>query len=457
MSPLLTRLRGEGLFARVMRSSALTALGYGGSQALRLASNLILTRLLFPEAFGMMALVSVFMVGLTMFSDMGTTPAILQHRRGDEPAFLNTAWSIQVTRGVLLWLTTLVMAYPVALFYQQPELAMLLPVAGISLFIHGLEPTRIETAIRHLRMGRVTALDLAAQAIGIASMVLLAFVLKSVWALVAGWLISALARLILMTVFLEGEKNRFGWERAAARDLIHFGFWLFLSTACGFLVAQGDKAILGKFLTLEHLGLYNIGFFLASFPLLLGQNVTGKILIPLYRESPPAASLENFLKIRRMRFLLTGALFLMLAFMAFMGEWLVGLLYDARYANSGAILVLIAVIQIPTVIGMTYDQSALAAGDSRNFFILTAARALLLVSAMIVGAHYWGLFGALLGQGLSSLAVYPIVIWLARKHGAWDALHDSCYAAAGLALAFAALALDQTAIRAMIGMFGTGA
>ena len=456
MSALMTRLRGDGLFARVMRSSAWTALGYGASQAMRLASNLILTRLLFPEAFGMMALVSVFLVGLTMFSDMGTGPSILQHKRGDEQDFLNTAWTIQVARGVILFLATLAMAYPVAAFYGQPDLAMLLPVAGISLLIHGLEPTRIETATRHLRVGRVTALDLLSQAIGILSMVVMAYALQSVWALVFGWIVSSLARLALMTLFLPGAPNRVQWEPEAARDLIHFGIWLFLSTACGFLVAQGDKAILGKYLTLEQLGLYNIGFFLAAFPLMLGQNVTGRILIPLYRESPPGASAENFAKIRKMRFALTGSIFLMLAIMAFAGEALIDLMYDSRYAAAGAILVLIAVIQIPQVIGMTYDQSALAAGDSRNYFLLTAARALFLVTGMILGAEQMGLIGALAGQGLAAIAVYPLLVWLARRHGAWDWLHDATFAVAGVFLAVLALAVDQTAIKALMSAFGTG-
>ena len=65
------------LFARALRGGALTAGSYAFTQALRLASNLILTRLLFPEAFGLMALVSVVLVGLAMFSDVGIGPAAI--------------------------------------------------------------------------------------------------------------------------------------------------------------------------------------------------------------------------------------------------------------------------------------------------------------------------------------------------------------------------------------------
>ena len=73
----------SGLMARALRGSAWIMLGYCSGQGFRLISNLILTRLLFPEAFGLMALIMVFIVGLTMFSDVGIGPSISQSKRGD--------------------------------------------------------------------------------------------------------------------------------------------------------------------------------------------------------------------------------------------------------------------------------------------------------------------------------------------------------------------------------------
>ena len=164
-SALSAKLSGTSLFARAMRGSAFTAGSYIIAQMMRLASNLILTRLLFPEAFGVMALVSVVLVGMVMFSDVGVSASIAQHKRGDDPDFLNTAFSIHVFRGAMLWLVTCAIAYPLSLFYNAPDLAYLLPVAGLSLLISGFNPTRIDTATRHLLLGRVTLLDLAAQII----------------------------------------------------------------------------------------------------------------------------------------------------------------------------------------------------------------------------------------------------------------------------------------------------
>lgn len=451
---LAGRLQGTSLSARALRGSLLTVGGFGASQLFRLASNLILTRLLFPEAFGMMALVAVFMQGLAMFSDVGVTPAILQSKRGDDPDFLNTAWTIQVMRGFALWLAACLLAWPVAQFYGEPLLMYLLPVASLTLVIQGFNPTRMDTANRHLVLGRLTGLDLAAQLLGIAVAVILSWLTGSVWSLVASGLVSAVAVLVLYNLFLPGQPNRFRWEAAAVQELVHFGKWIFLSTVCGFLFLQGDKIIVGKYLPLDLFGVYNIGFFLASFPILLGGMVTRKVLIPIYRERPPKESRANFLKLRRMRVLLTAALLALVGGFALMGDWLIAVMYDPRYAAAGAIVVLIACIQVPQIVVLSYDQAALAAGDSKRFFVLSAARAGLMIGCLLLGFEAAGLIGALVGHGIAVLMVYPVVVWLSRRMGVWDPLHDAVFAGIGMALAALALWVNWDAVMALSAIAG---
>lgn len=438
----------RSLFQRALTGSMLTAGSYAVTQGLRLVSNLILTRLLFPEAFGLMALVSVVLVGLAMFSDIGIGPAISQHPKGDEPAFLDTAFTIDVARGVILWLLTCALAWPAAQLYDAPELLQLLPAAGLTLLIAGFNPTRIDTANRHLLLGRVTLLDLAAQVIGIGSMIVLALGMRSVWALVLGAIIGSLAKLVIMHLLLPGRTNRFQWQPEAGRDLIRFGKWIFLSTACGFLLSQGDKAIFGAYLTKGELGIYNIGWFLASFPILLAGAVTGRILIPLYRDHPPALSPENARKMRRLRYAVSGGTLVLLAVLGVVGMPLVGFLYDPRYQAAGAVVVVMAMVQMPAVIGMTYDQSALAAGDSRSFFLLMALRAGVQTLAFLIGMETGGLWGALAGQGLALLALHPAIARLAHKHKAWDMRHDLIF----FALAVGLVGLILWVNRATLGL-----
>ncbi|KUF10176.1 oligosaccharide flippase family protein [Pseudoponticoccus marisrubri] len=450
----LNRLRGGSLSARILRSSLLTVGGFGFSQVIRLASNLILTRLLFPEAFGLMALVMVFLMGLGQLSDVGVTPAILQSKRGDDRDFLDTAWTIQVLRGIGLWLVACACAWPMAWAYSEPVLAQILPVAALTLLINGFRPTRMDSANRHLALGRVTLLDMGTQLSGVLVGILLAWWTGSVWALVISGLVGAVVEVILNATFLPGARNRFRWEGPAARELINFGKWVFLATVCGFLFSQADKILIGKYLPLDLFGVYNIGFFLASFPMMLGGLVTRKILIPIYRETPPTESRGNFLKLRKMRFAVTALLMALVGVFALLGAWLVGLLYDPRYHAAGAVAVVLACAQMPLLVVMTYDQAALAAGDSRRFFVLAAARAALMIGCLLLGLEAAGLIGALIGQAAAHVLAYPVVVWLARRMGAWDPLHDIIFAGLGLGLALLAAWLNWTPIAALAGTYG---
>lgn len=424
-----------------MRSSGFTILSFGAQQAVRFGSNLILARLLFPEAFGIMALVTVLLIGLTMMSDMGIQPAIQSSKRGDEPAFLNTAWTLNLIRAVTLFTVACLLAWPMAWFYDEPLLWQLIPVAAISLLILSLEPTRAETASRHMLLGRVTLLELSAQIISIAAMLVLAWATQSIWALVAGNLVAAVARVSLAFLMLPGITNRPQIDRAAARELIGYGRWIFFSTVAGFLVLQSDKLVLGRYLTMEELGLYNIGFFLAGFPLMLGQQLVHRLMVPLYRASPPRESRQNFLRLRRLRFMLSALLLTAVIPLAFGGMWVVGILYDSRYAASGAMTMIVCLALLPQMLGLTYDLVALASGDSRGFFVLNASRALLVVALLLILVPQFGIPGAPLAMITTTLLSYPLQVRLARKHGAWDALHDAVMVSIAALIALAVLAL----------------
>jgi len=439
----------SGVTARIMRSSMFTIMGFGLQQAIRFGSNLILARLLFPEAFGIMALVTVLLIGLTMLSDMGITQAIQASKLGDDPRFLNTAWTLNMIRAGVLFLFACALTWPFGWFYEEPLLFQIIPVAALSLLILALEPTRAESASRHMLLGRVTVLETAAQAIGVAVMLILAWATESIWALVIGNLVSAVARTGLAWVILPGISNRLHLDRASARELIHYGRWIFFSTVAGFLVLQSDKLILGRYLTMEELGLYNIGFFLAGFPLMLGQLLVHRLMIPLYRASPPSESRENFLRLRRIRFMLSAMLVLGVAPLALGGVYIVDFLYDPRYAASGVVTMIVSMALLPQMLGLTYDQVTLASGDSRGFFTLNATRAVILVTLLLLLVPQMGVPGAPIAMAAATLLSYPLQLRLARKYGAWDALHDSVMAVVMLGLLGLVMAVHHDRLAAV--------
>src|SRR5258708_38763796 len=121
-SPSLDAAAPRSLEKRLVRGSVWALVGHGGSQVLRLAGNLVLWRALYAEAFGLMAIVNVFMLGLWMFSDVGIGPSIIQNERGDDPKYLHTAWTIQVVRGFALFAIAALASVPLARFYHEPAL-----------------------------------------------------------------------------------------------------------------------------------------------------------------------------------------------------------------------------------------------------------------------------------------------------------------------------------------------
>ncbi len=431
----------KSLASRALGSGAWSMANFGVGQIMRLGSNLILTRILSPEDFGLMALVTSFLIGLTMFSDMGFGPSIMQSKRGDDPDFLNTIWTLKIIRGFMIFLAAMAMAFPLAWFYDAPKFAWVFPVAASSLIVGGFLPTRIDSAARHLQLGRLTVIELCNQLLGILLTVAAALILQSVWALVWGNVLGALVQLVTFKLFLPGPRNRLRLEPEARAEVMKFGKWIFFSTICGFLLFQGDRIVLGRVLSLDELGVYNIGLFLASVPMMLGSAIAGRLFIPIYRQHPPQESAENMRIVARTRAGLTALLLVVAITLACVGPPLVDLLYDQRYSTAGGILVAIACIQMIQVIPISYEYAALAAADSRGFFIMQSVRALIYFLLVSVGAYLFDLAGLLAGQALALLLCYPATVWLARKHKAWDPRHD--LAATVLALIAVVLSFSQ--------------
>ena len=437
---VLKHFRGEGLRSRALRGTGITLGGTTGQQLMRLASNLILTRLLFPEVFGLMALVQTFMVGLQMFSDIGIRPSIVQSNRGEDPVFLNTAWTIQVGRGFLLWLGACALAWPLAVFYNESQILWLLPVVGLNAVIQGFSTTKSAVASRQLRLGRQTSIGLMSQAVGIVAMVGLAWIWPSVWALVIGGLISSLFNVVALHRLMPGVANRFHWNGDAARELMNFGRFIFLSTLVGFFVNQGDRLVLGKLVSFADLGIYNIGFFMATVPTMLGQRVAQSVLFPLYRQVRPSESEQNMKKIRRARNLVTGSMIAMFGVLAVVGVLLIDLLYDPRYAAAGPMLVLIALTSLFDALMIGNGQLLLAEGNSRDFSRLVIIKGLCKFVYMLTGFWLFGIFGLIVVQGiLIALTIYPLQQYYLSKHSGTDLPRDALFALLGVLVCILAI------------------
>lgn len=387
---------------------------HGAKQALRLASNIVLARLLFPEAFGLMTLVQTFMVGLEMFSDLGIMPSIIQNKRGDDPAFLNTAWTIQVIRGTCLSLCALVLAPLAAQFYREPFLMQLLPVAGLQAFVSGLNSTKLATANRSLTLGRLTTIEIGSYIVQLVVTIAAALLyrlngisdFRAVWSLVLGNFAGAFALMLGSHFMLEGVKNRFHWDKEAFHSLNRFGRWIFVSTVFGFFGLQGDRLILGRLLDVKALGVYSIALGLSSIATQLVDQVSSKVLFPSYSELIRERPERLYRNLRKARLILVGLSVSCSVGMVLFGRLVIQILYDNRYVDAGWILQILAVGLMARALSITYGDALMATGKTVLLAMLIGCSILIQLTSMIVGHHLGGFVGFVIGIAAANWLIY---------------------------------------------------
>jgi O-antigen/teichoic acid export membrane protein len=420
---------------RMVRGSLVSVAGFGAGQALRLASNLVLTRALYPEAFGVMTIVWSLLTGLEMLSDFGISAAIVRHERGDDRRFLNTAWTLGILRGLGLWAVASLLAYPAARFYDEPNLFQILPAAAGSVWIGSFASTNVLSARRHLQLGRLALMDIGAQLIGLAVMLPLAFLAPSVWVLVLGAVAAALGRTWLSHAVLPGERNRLHVDRDDARSLYHFGRLITLGSALQFLAKQTDRLMLGHLAGTAVLGVYGVGSYLAEALLQVGYKLSREVLFPalssLSRERPHELQRSFY----RARLRLDLLVQVPLGVLAGLGPWLIACMYDERYADAGWMFRLMCV-----GVGLQFAsdtcQSCLVAMNRLQFQVWpVAARAAGALIGYPIGWYYGGLQG-LLVAGVASELGPLVVLWTGLRRERLLRLSRECIAPLCFATAF---------------------
>ncbi|MFM7424208.1 MAG: oligosaccharide flippase family protein [Elainella sp.] len=393
----------------VVQGAFWTVLGYGAGQVIRFGGNLLLTRLLYPEFFGLMALVNIFIMGLNLFSDVGVGLSIIQNKRGDEPEFLNTAWTLKVMRGIGMWLACLVLAFPMAQLYGHPELRWVIPVVGLGTILDGFSATAVHTLERHLNVRPLTLVELSAQAIQLTVMCIWAWYQPSLWALVCGSLAFSIVKLIWSCRLIPGHRNRFYWDRSAVREIFSLGRWIFVSTALTFLAEQADRLLLGKLLSLELLGVYGIALMLSDVPRQVTLALSMRIVLPAASKLAdlPRPDLRRLILQHRQKLLL--ALTLLMALLISGGDLLVLALYDDRYRDAAWMLPILAIGIWPRLLCSTIDSSLIAIGKAQYTTFGNFSRLVFTVVGIWTGFNWFGVVGAVVAVALNDLLYYTCV------------------------------------------------
>ncbi|MFT3928824.1 MAG: oligosaccharide flippase family protein [Spongiibacteraceae bacterium] len=419
-----SKFQGDGLHAKALRGSTWSTLGHGAQQLLRLASNMIMARLLFPDAFGLISLAYIFMTGLEMFSDVGIQPSIIRSKRGEDIHFLNTAWTLQVIRGFVLWAISCLLAYPASLLYNEPQLFPVLCLIGSTSAIRGFQTTGYASSNRKLQFGKLTMAELIAQLLGSITMIIWAVFSPTVWALAIGGVVSSCAVVALAHRWLNTHRHQFAWDRSAVSELIHFGKWIFLATALTYIGGQGLRLVQGALVSIETIGVISIAsMFALALSTLVGK-INTSVLFPVFSDTQrrnPQQLAGQLIKSRKLIFLMTCPAFLVLILFS---QPIISLLYDERYHAAGLYLMVMAVGAAMSSLRDPFGMTLLAIGDSASHFINMIAMATFRLSGVFIGYRMGGVLGMLIADVIAEACVYPVEAYRLRKHNLWFPAFD---------------------------------
>jgi O-antigen/teichoic acid export membrane protein len=403
----------QSLGSRATTAVAWTTVGFGLSQGIRLASNLVLARLLFPEAFGLMAIAGVLLQGLLLFSDFGIGPSIIQNKAGDDRNFLDTAWTMQCIRGLALTLISVLVASPFAQFYEDDRLFLVVIAIGCSAFFQGLTSTKIFSVGRHLNLKRLTIIEVACQVIGSIVTIGWALLSPTYWALAAGALATPISKVVLSQLALEGPVNRFRWHAPSAHAVFHYGKWIFLGTALTFFAGQSDRLIFAKLVPLDILGRYSMAAMIAILPLTLFGRMTSRVIFPVYstviREGRDLAPV--FIRLRTSFLSAAG---LICAILVAAGPSIIEVMYDERYHEAGWMLQYLTLGSWLTLVQSTYGAAHLASARARWVAAASFMKIVGIVVLVTIGYRTGGFEGAVLGYSASEFLRYLVLAFGGR-------------------------------------------
>jgi O-antigen/teichoic acid export membrane protein len=413
--PGMGRTASSDRVLTIFRGSTWAMVGYGSSQLLRLVSTVVLARrLLGPQAFGLVALVNVFLGGLSLLSDLGIGTDVIQHKRGDEPEFINTAFLIQAGRGTLLCMIAAALTYPFAHFYHQPEIRTLALVASLSVLVQGFASGSVWKLTRHVHLGKLTLLRIGAEATGLVASILWAVVSPTAWALVIGRVAAELF-FTLGTHLIDDQRVSLRWDPVAAKDILAFGAGMFASSATYFLAGESERLVVGKFVSLVVLGCFSLALSITSAATAGVQRILQQVFYPVIASSARAnqdLAAKQFRKARLALLLICGCM--AVAFIGG-GKWIVSILLGPKYVMAGWIVQLLGFRAAIELFTAAATHMLFALGTSRYAAAGNVAKLAFLAVGLTIAFGKFGFHEAIWVLAISPIFAYIPLLYGIRK------------------------------------------
>lgn len=315
----------------ILKGTFWTAGAYGVAIVTRLATSIVLTRLLAPELFGIMVIVNGLKYGIELISDVGIGQNIIYHKDADDPEFYDTAWTLQIIRGLCLFAAGIVATLPIAKIYSAPALVVIIPVTAISFVLTGCTSISVFLLQKKLEIGKLNAFEAAVNVLAAIVQVAIAYAMPTVWALVLGLLAGTAIRTAISYFLMPGVRYELTISKRYIWQMANFGKWITISSIVYFGATSFDRMYLASAVPLGLVGVYGVARSVSDMLTALVARLGNIIVFPMIaaRSHEPRADLRAKLSSTRLKFLIVGGI----GFSIFTvtADLAIKLLFDQRY------------------------------------------------------------------------------------------------------------------------------
>ena len=395
---------------RLFSGAVWTAGAFGVTQALRLATNIILARLFAPELFGIMQIVHSLRTGIELLTDVGIGQNIIYHRHANDPAFYNTAWTLQVIRGVLLAAVFCIIAFPVAHFYHSPILAPVILVASVGVIIAGFGSVSRFLMSKRMQFSTFALLDTGVALAAAIGSIALAYLMPNIWGLVLGSMVWIAVFAIVSHLVLPDVRPRLMISLVHAREILSFGKWIFASSLVYFLSMNFDRLYFAKTIPLEMLGIYGIARTLSELAGAVVLQLGSAVIFPFVaaHSQMPRPRLRTDLAPIRLGFILVAALGFSV-FAAF-SDLAIRLFYDDRYQAATWMLPVLLLGAWVTVLVNLNESTLLGLGRPSFSALSNASKFVFIMIGMLLSIPHYGVLGGVVVVAASDLCRYAAIL-----------------------------------------------
>ena len=381
---------------------------------LRTAGTVVLARLLTPNDYGLIGMVTVVVGFAQMFKDAGLSMATVQKDNISHEQISTLFW-INVIISLVLGVCVLVGSPLVATFYGKPELTSVTAMLSISFIISGLSIQHAALLRRHMRFGSLAIVNITAQVITLVVTILLALYGWRYWALVGGSLTTAFFTVILTFFFCPWMPGRMQ-RGTGIRDMLKFGGHLTGFNFLNFFSRNTDNILIGKYLSAEQLGYYSKAYELLMLPL-------QQIAAPITQVAVPALSrLKDYPERYRKAFLsiqekMCILMVPLVGILAGTSDWIIVIVLGEQWLPASPIFLWLSMIAVLQTALSGSGWLFITQGRTKEMMHWGIIGSILTITSFVVGLR-WGAIGVAVSYSLSGVVIRtPIYLWMVCRKG----------------------------------------